>query len=68
MIKGAEQPMPAKVKMIEIIQQQPDDATYDDILKELAFQRMVDKGLEDARSGRTISNEEMANRIHSWAR
>ena len=56
----------AKEKMTEIIQNQPDDSSYDEILKELAFARMVERGLEDSRAGRTISNEEMGRRIRSW--
>jgi predicted transcriptional regulator len=35
-------------------------------LRELAFARMVEKGLQDSRDGRTISNEEMSRRIQSW--
>lgn len=42
----------------------PDDTSYDEIMKKLAFERMVDRGLEDvrARAGRVISNDEMAAR------
>jgi len=56
----------AKEKMTEIIQQQPDDSSYDEILRELAFARMVERGLQDSRNGRTISNEEMGRRVQSW--
>jgi len=56
----------AKEKMSEIIQKQPDDSSYDEILKELAFARMVERGLEDSRAGRTISNEAVADRIQAW--
>ncbi len=56
----------AKEKMNEIIQNQPEDSSYDEILKELAFARMVERGLEDTRAGRSISNEEMGLRIRSW--
>jgi hypothetical protein len=56
----------AKERMTEIIEQQPDDSSYDEILRELAFARMVERGLEDSRSGRTISDEEMARRVRSW--
>jgi predicted transcriptional regulator len=56
----------AKEKMTEIIQQQPDDSSYDEILRELAFARMVERGLRDSREGRTLSDEEMARRIQSW--
>jgi predicted transcriptional regulator len=56
----------AKKKLMEIIEQQPDDSSYDEILRELAFVRMVERGVEDSRAGRTISNEEMGRRISSW--
>jgi len=56
----------AKQKMTEIIEQQPDDSSYDEILRELAFSQMVERGLDDSRADRTISNEEMGRRIRSW--
>jgi predicted transcriptional regulator len=56
----------AKEKITRLVLSQPEDATYDEILKELAFAKMIDRGLEDARAGRVISNEEMANRIRTW--
>ena len=52
--------------MIDIIQKQPDDSSYDEILRELAFARMIDLGLQDADAGRVISNEELTRRIQSW--
>jgi len=56
----------AKEKMTEIINNQPEDSTYDEILKELAFARMVDRGLKDSKNGKVISNQEMKQRIKSW--
>lgn len=38
----------AKDQMVKIIQEQPDDSSYDDILRELAFTRMVERGLADS--------------------
>ncbi len=55
-----------KEKMTEVIQSQPEDATYEEIIRELAFDRMVERGLEDSRLGRVISNEEAERRIRSW--
>jgi len=55
-----------KEKMTEVIRSQPDDASYEEIMKELAFERMVERGMEDARKGRVISNEEMKRRIKTW--
>ena len=55
-----------KEKIAKVVLSQPEDATYDEIIRELVFAKMVDRGLEDVRSGRVISNDEMANRIRSW--
>jgi predicted transcriptional regulator len=52
--------------MTKIIQEQPDDASYEEIMRELAFERMIERGLEDSRKGKVISNEEMEQRIRSW--
>ena len=57
---------PAKELMHQIIEDQPDDSSYDEILRELAFARMVDRGLCDSDEGRTIDDEELQRRIESW--
>jgi hypothetical protein len=56
----------AKDEMIGIINEQPDDSSYDELLRELSFKRMVNNGLKDFREGRTISNEETQRRMQSW--
>ena len=53
----------AKEQMTKIIQQQPDDSSYDEILRELAFARMVERGLKDSKENRKISSEEMQRRL-----
>lgn len=57
-----------KEKMTEIIQSQPDDATYEEIIRELAFEKMIERGLMDSRNGCLVSNEEIEQRIRSWQR
>jgi len=57
---------PVKETMIDIIGRQPDDSSYDEILRELAFARMVQRGLDDADGGRTRSDEEVARVIDAW--
>ena len=52
-----------KNRMNTIIQEQPDDATFEDIIKELAFDQMINRGLKDSRLNNTISNQEMKQRI-----
>ena len=56
----------AKDRIRDIVESQPDDASYDEILRELAFERMVERGLADARAERLVSNEEMGRRIKTW--
>lgn len=55
-----------KEKMTEVIQSQPEDATYEEIMRELAFERMIERGLVDSRSERALSNEDMEHRIRTW--
>jgi hypothetical protein len=38
----------------------------EEILKELAFGQMIDRGLQDSREGNVISNDEMKLRIAKW--
>ncbi len=56
----------AKDQLKQIIESQPEDSSYDDILRELAFKRMVDKGLEDVKNDNVVSNEVMEERIREW--
>lgn len=58
--------MTVKERIKALIEAQPEDATYDEIIRELAFEHMVERGLEDARKGRMISDEEMGRRIGQW--
>jgi len=58
----------AKETIKQILESQPDDSSYDEILRELAFKRMIDKGMADVAEGRLITNEEMKKRIQTWQR
>ena len=60
--------MTAKKQMAKIISAQPEDSTYDEILRELAFARMIERGLADSRAGRTISTAELKKKVGSWQR
>ena len=52
-----------KKQITKIIKEQPEDSSYEEILRELAFARMVDRGLVDSKANRTIGNAEMKQRI-----
>lgn len=55
-----------KETLIDTISALPDDASYDEIMRELAFQAMVTRGMEDIRQGRMISHEEMKRRLSAF--
>lgn len=50
----------------KIVDSLPEDTSYDEILKELAFNKMIQKGLKDSKEGKVISNKDMKKRIQSW--
>ncbi len=56
----------AKDAMVDIIARQTDDSSYDEILRELAYARMIKRGLEDSDAGRTVSDAEIKRKIESW--
>ncbi|PAU93187.1 hypothetical protein CK503_13590 [Aliifodinibius salipaludis] len=55
-----------KEKMKKVIESFPEDATYEEIMRELVFEEMINRGLEDLREDKTISNEDMGKRIRTW--
>ena len=52
-----------KEQMVRIIEAQPEDSSFDEILRELAFARMIERGLEDVDQGRTVSHEEVRREV-----
>lgn len=55
-----------KERMKEVIQSQPDDASFEEIFRELALERMVNRGMADFREGRVLSGDELERRIRTW--
>ncbi len=55
----------AKEELTKLIEEQPEDSSHEEIVRELAFHVMVQRGLADSEAGRVISNDEMARRIRS---
>jgi predicted transcriptional regulator len=56
----------AKEELGRLIQAQPDDSSAEEIVRELAFHVMVQRGLADSDARRVVSNDEMLRRIRSW--
>ena len=55
-----------KEELVRLVQEQPDESSYDEILRGLAFNLMVRRGIQDSGAGRTISNDDMSHRIQTW--
>ena len=56
----------AKEMVREIVETQPDDASYEEILKELTFDQMIARGMKDVRANRVADDKELARRIKLW--
>ena len=56
----------AKERILELIRDLPDANSYDEILRELAYVRMVDRGLADADQRALIDTEELRRRVRKW--
>jgi len=57
----------AKDDLTRLIQEQPDDSSPEEIVRELAFHVMIERGVADSDARRVISNEDMAKRIAAWS-
>ncbi len=55
-----------KERIAKILQDHPDDSSYEENLRKLVLTQMVEGGLADSDAGRTINHEEMECRIKTW--
>ena len=55
----------SKIRIQDIVADQPDDSTYDDVLRELAFYRLVRRGLRSL-EGPRFTTDEIRQRVKSW--
>ena len=55
-----------KQDLLRLLQEQPDDSSREELVRELAFSLMVERGLADSDARRVISDDEMAHRIRQW--
>ena len=56
----------AKEELKALLEAQPEDSSSEELVRELAFHLMVQRGLADSDSRRIISDAEMERRIRSW--
>ncbi len=53
----------AKENVIQLIQNMPDESSYDEILAEISFRQNVEDSLQQIESGETVSHEEVKKRM-----
>jgi len=58
----------AKERIAKIVARLPDDSSFDAVLQELRFVRMIDRGIRDADAGRVIDHAEVVRESKSWSR
>ncbi|MFZ2630497.1 MAG: hypothetical protein WA081_07765 [Desulfosalsimonadaceae bacterium] len=57
-----------KEATIESIKRLPDECGLEDIMYQVDFVAQVLEGLEDAEAGRTISTEELLEKLERWSK
>ena len=55
-----------KKKVIDVIDNLPEDATYNDIFEAIFFQQKVENGIQQIKEGKGISHEEVRERFKKW--
>ena len=48
-----------KVEAAKLIEELPDEATWDDLMYRIYVRQKIEKGLQDADEGRVVSQEEV---------
>ena len=56
----------AKEFVQKTLDELPDDVSVEEIIKELAFKRMLERGLKDSLNNRVISQEQLEKKITLW--
>ena len=54
-----------KEAALKLVQQLPEECTWDDVLYEIFVRQKVEAGLQDAEAGRTVPHEDVFRRILS---
>lgn len=58
--------MRTKQDVIRFIKGLPENVTLEDILEELHVRAKIEKGLQDLNTGKTVSHEEVKEKLSKW--
>lgn len=56
----------AKDRVRDVLDQLPDDATLTEIVRAIAFSKMVETGLAQAEAGQLIEDQEVLKLVEAW--
>jgi hypothetical protein len=56
----------AKEFVQKTLDEMPDDVSVEEIIKELAFKRMIERGLQDSLNNRVTPQQQLAQQIAQW--
>jgi len=58
--------MTTKQKVINAVRSLPQNASYEDAMERLLFLAKIEKGLQQADAGQTVSNEIIKQKMKRW--
>jgi len=58
--------MTSKEKVLQAVQGLPDDASIEDAMERLLFVAKIERGLQQADAGQTISHAQVKERMARW--
>jgi predicted transcriptional regulator len=60
--------MTTKQKVIKAVQSLPENASYEDAMERLLFLAKVEKGIEQADAGQTVSHDKVKQKMKRWSK
>lgn len=57
----------AKDRASKLLEKQPEDSSYDEIIRELIFDHLIENGLDDSKNNRITSHDDLKKEISSWS-
>lgn len=58
--------MTTKEKVVQAVQDLPDNASYEDAMERLLFLAKIERGIQQADSGQTIAHDQVKQRMAKW--
>ncbi|MBI5093403.1 MAG: hypothetical protein HZB26_13305 [Candidatus Hydrogenedentes bacterium] len=58
--------MTIKEKMLKAVESLPDDASIEDAMEQFLFLAKVERGLQQADAGLTLSHDQVKERMSEW--